>query len=93
MLFRELAVPRLVGTPNHQKVREVLKRELAARGFTALEHRFFRRRSNAFWGFHAPIDGINLIAQRPSGGWAKQSAFQFERQTDKELRYTLALTY
>ena len=67
LLFRELAVPRLAGTPNHQKVREVLKRELAARGFAALEHRFFRRPSNAFWGFHAPIDGINLIAQRPSG--------------------------
>lgn len=67
LLFRELAVPRLVGTANHQKVREVLKRELAARGFAALEHRFFRRPSNAFWGFHAPIDGINLIAQRPSG--------------------------
>ncbi len=67
LLFRELAVPRLSGTPNHQKVREVLKRELAARGFAALEHRFFRRPSNAFWGFHAPVDGINLIAQRPSG--------------------------
>jgi len=67
LLFRELAVPRLVGTANHQKVREVLKRELAARGFAALEHRFFRRPSNAFWGFHAPIDGINLIAQRQSG--------------------------
>jgi len=67
LLFRELAVPRLVGTPNHQKVREVLKRELTARGFAALEHRFFRRPSNAFWGFHAPIDGINIIAQRPSG--------------------------
>jgi len=67
VLFRELAVPRLVGTPNHQKVREVLKRELAARGFAALEHRFFRRPSNAFWGFHAPIDGVNLIAQRPTG--------------------------
>jgi hypothetical protein len=68
LLFRELAVPRLVGTPNHQKVRAVLKRELAARGFAVEEHSFSRRPSNAFWGFHAPIDGINLIARRPSGG-------------------------
>lgn len=60
-------MPRLVGTPNHQKVREVLKRELAARGFAVEEHRFVRRPTNAFWGFHAPIDGINLIAQRRSG--------------------------
>jgi hypothetical protein len=66
LLFRELAVPRLVGTPNHQKVREVLKRELAARGFAVEEHRFSRRPSNAFWGLHASIDGINLIARRPS---------------------------
>lgn len=66
-LFRELAVPRLVGTPNHQKVREVLRRELTGRGFTIEEHRFFRRPSNAFWGFHARVDGVNLIAHRPIG--------------------------
>ena len=39
-LFRELAVPRLVGTPNHARVRETLTRELTARGFTVETHAF-----------------------------------------------------
>ena len=67
LLFRELAVPRLVGTPNHQKVREVLKRELRARGFAVEEHAFSGRPARALLGTPAMINGINLIAHRPSG--------------------------
>lgn len=62
-LFRELAVPRLVGTSNHQRVREILKRELAARGFTVEEHAFVGQPSRAFFGAPSLINGINLIAQ------------------------------
>ena len=71
-LFRELAIPRLVGTPNHQRVRETLKRELAARGFGVEEHAFSRRSGGLFWGAPSRIDGINLIAQRPSGRQANR---------------------
>ena len=65
-LFRELAVPRLVGTANHQKVREILKRELAARGFAVEEHAFAGRPARALVGTPALVHGINLIAERPS---------------------------
>ena len=44
-LLRELAVPRLVGSPAHTRVREALKRELAARGYVVLEHQFAMRRT------------------------------------------------
>ena len=70
VLFRELAVARLVGTPDHQKVREVLKRELAARGFRIEEHAFSGRPARALFGTPKLIAGINLIGQRadrPSG--------------------------
>ena len=63
-LFRELAVPRLVGTPNHQKVREVLKRELAARGFSVEEHAFSGRPARMLLGSPRLISGVNLVAQR-----------------------------
>jgi hypothetical protein len=66
-LFRALAVPRLVGTANHQKVREILTRELAARGFAVEEHAFAGRPSRAFFGAPSVVTGINLIAERPSG--------------------------
>jgi len=39
-LLGELAVPRLTGSPGHARVRDTLRRELAARGFVAMEHRF-----------------------------------------------------
>jgi peptidase M28-like protein len=39
-LLSELAVPRLVGTANHNRVRGILKRELVARGFSVEEHAF-----------------------------------------------------
>ena len=67
LLFRELAVPRLVGTVNHHKVREVLKRELAARGFAIDEHRFTGRPARALLGTPREVHGVNLIAHRPSG--------------------------
>lgn len=68
LLFRELAVPRLVGTPNHQNVREVLKRELRARGFDVEEHAFSGRPARALLGTPSLVHGINLIAPpiRPS---------------------------
>ena len=71
VLFRELAVPRLVGTPNHRQVREVLKRELAARGFVVEEHAFTGRPARALLGTPRSVDGVNLIA-RPVGPSAHQ---------------------
>jgi peptidase M28-like protein len=62
VLFRELAIPRLVGFPNHQKVREILKRELAARGFAVEEHAFTGRPARALLGAPKDVSGINLIA-------------------------------
>src|SRR5687767_4146253 len=64
VLFRELAVPRLVGTPNHRKVREALLRELDTRGFTVEEHPFSGRPARALFGTPREIRGINLIAHR-----------------------------
>jgi len=62
-LFRELAIPRLVGTPNHQKVREILKRELGARGFAVEEQAFAGKPSRAFFGVPSLVHGVNLIAR------------------------------
>ncbi len=39
-LLAELAAPRLVGSPDHARVRVALVRELAARGYVVLEHQF-----------------------------------------------------
>ncbi|HEY6224949.1 MAG TPA: M28 family peptidase [Gemmatimonadales bacterium] len=63
-LLDALAAPRLLGTPQHAATRELLKRELALRGFVVMEHRFaaaarFPLRSRAAG------DGVNLIAVRP----------------------------
>ena len=66
-LFRELAIPRRVGTPNHQRVREILKRELATRGLGVAEHAFEGRPSRAFFGAPPIVRGVNLIASRASG--------------------------
>ena len=63
-LFRELAIPRLVGSANHAKVRDILKRELAARGFSVEEHVFEGLPSRALFGTPRRINGINLIAGR-----------------------------
>ena len=67
VLFRELAVPRLVGTPNHQRVRAALRRELEARGFDVEEHQFSGRPARTLFGTPREIQGVNLIAHRPSG--------------------------
>lgn len=67
VLFREVAVPRLVGTPNHQKVRTILTRELEARGFTVEQHGFVGRPSRMLLGTPREVSGVNLIAHRPSG--------------------------
>jgi hypothetical protein len=67
-LLRELAIPRLVGSANHERVRAVLKRELAARGFGVEEHVFSGRPSRALLGTPPLVRGINIIAPavRPS---------------------------
>ncbi len=66
-LLREVAVPRLVGTPNHRRVRDILKRELDARGFAVEEHAFSGRPSRLLLGSARVVHGVNLIATRPSG--------------------------
>jgi len=63
-LLAEIALPRLAGTPHHARVRDVLKRELAARGFVVMEHRFTGRSLLHHLG-RAPLEGVNLIAVRP----------------------------
>lgn len=64
-LFRAVAIPRLVGTPKHQQVREILKRELAARGFAVEEHAFTGRPARALLGTAREVHGVNLIARQP----------------------------
>lgn len=63
-LLEELAVPRLVGSSRHTRVRDVVKRELVQRGLVVLEHRFRARPRFPLWGART-ADGINLIAVRP----------------------------
>lgn len=63
-LLDALARPRLVGTPQHTATRELLKRELAARGFVVMEHRFAAATRFPLRGSVA-AEGINLIAVRP----------------------------
>jgi hypothetical protein len=63
-LLAELAVPRLAGTAPAEHVREVLKRELAARGFVVMEQRFTAR-SLLHRLARVPLAGVNLIAVRP----------------------------
>ncbi|PYP00632.1 MAG: hypothetical protein DMD61_03450 [Gemmatimonadetes bacterium] len=63
-LLAVIAVPRLVGTAAHQRVRDRLKSELVGRGFVVMEHRFSGRSLLYRFG-RTPLDGINLIAVRP----------------------------
>lgn len=63
-LLAAIGVPRLVGTAAHQRVRERLKSELAARGFVVMEHHFTGRSLLYRFG-RAPLSGVNLIAVRP----------------------------
>ncbi|MGH7607028.1 MAG: hypothetical protein ACREME_06780 [Gemmatimonadales bacterium] len=62
-LLAELAVPRLAGTPAHAHVREVLKRELRARGFAVEEHPFTARPAALLRGAPRIVNGLNLVAQ------------------------------
>jgi hypothetical protein len=64
VLLAELAIPRLTGSAPAERVRAVLKRELAARGFVAMEHRFVGRSPLYRWG-RALLAGVNVIAVRP----------------------------
>jgi len=54
-LLAELAVPRLTGSPGHARARDILRRELEARGHVAMEHRFRARAA----------DAVTLIGVRP----------------------------
>jgi hypothetical protein len=63
-LVAAIAVPRLSGTAPNRQIREVLKRELATRGFVVMEHGFTGRSLLHRWG-QAPLEGVNLIAVRP----------------------------
>jgi len=65
-LLRALAIPRLVGTPNHAQVRERLKHELTARGFAVEEHVFAGRPSWMLLGTPAVVRGVNVIGRRPT---------------------------
>lgn len=63
-LLVELATPRLVGSPGHARVRDVLQRELTRRGLVVLEQRFYAAPRFPLWGAR-PSEGVNLIAVRP----------------------------
>jgi len=63
-LLREIAAPRVVGTPHHGRVRDLLKREMVGRGFVPMEHRFHARLQLPLWGW-PPNEGMNLLAVRP----------------------------
>jgi hypothetical protein len=65
-LLRAIAVPRLVGTPNHAHVRQRLKHELTARGFAVEEHAFVGRPSWMLFGAPAVVRGVNVIGRRPT---------------------------
>jgi hypothetical protein len=64
-LLRQIAVPRLAGTPQHTQVREILKRELGSRGFDVDAHVFTARPPRIFFGAPPLIHGFNLIGRRP----------------------------
>jgi hypothetical protein len=63
-LLAAIAVPRLSGTAANRQIRDVLKRELGARGFVVMEHRFTARSLLHRFG-RAPLEGVNLIGVRP----------------------------
>jgi len=77
-LFADIAVPRLTGTPGNERVREILKRELVARGFVVLEHAFPASprplRAVAIAGTLVAVAsaGSAALMVRPAGGagWA-----------------------
>ena len=90
-LLSELAIPRLVGTPNHRKVRETLTRELAARGFAVAEHAFSGQPARALVGTPQAIDGVNLIAQRPAGPSGRPAVWLVAHYDSKGQPISMAL--
>lgn len=89
-LLRELAVPRLVGTANHDTVRGILKRELKARGFSVEEHAFSGRPSRALFGSPRSIQGVNVIA-RPGGGSARPAVWLVAHYDSKGQPVSMAV--
>lgn len=63
-LLGAVAVPRRAGSASHGHVRDLLRRELAARGFVVMEHRFAGRSLLHRFG-RVPLEGVNLIGVRP----------------------------
>jgi peptidase M28-like protein len=63
-LLAAVAVPRRAGTASHELVRDLLTRELAARGFVVMAHRFAGR-SLLYRLARVPLEGVNLIGVRP----------------------------
>ncbi|HVH67803.1 MAG TPA: M28 family peptidase [Gemmatimonadales bacterium] len=63
-LLAAVATPRRAGSASAVRVRELLKRELVARGFVAMEHAFTGRSLLHRLG-RAPLEGVNLIGVRP----------------------------
>src|SRR2546427_10980634 len=59
-----LALPRLLGSPNHARVRGLLTGELTARGFVVLEQRFAASPRAPLWG-RKVAEGVNLVGVRP----------------------------
>ena len=90
-LFRELAIPRLVGTPNHQQVREILQRELTARGFRIDAHAFAGRPARALLGTPRVVQGVNLIAQRSQAGNERPSVWLVAHYDSKGQPISMAV--
>lgn len=90
-LLRELAVPRLVGTPNHQSVRAVLKRELLARGFSVEEHAFSGPPAWALLRAPPQVRGVNLIATRTAKPPSRPTAWLIAHYDSKGQPISMAV--
>jgi len=65
-LLAEIAVPRRTGSAVHAGVREILRRELGARGLVVMEHAFRGRASPWLRGVRSEeIEGVNVVGVRP----------------------------
>lgn len=93
VLFRELAIPRLVGSANHRKVRDILTRELEARGFSVEGHAFSGRPARALLTTPRTVQGINLIASRlpPAGQAVRPSVWLVAHYDSKGQPISMAL--
>jgi len=91
VLFRELAIPRLVGSANHRKVREILTRELEARRFSVEQHPFSGRPARALLGTDRVVRGINLIAQPSNRPTVQPSVWLVAHYDSKGQPISMAL--